>query len=92
MDTFAKERIYDADQSAYKSFQAAYLAAQKHMNVVSVSLNEEDTAAMMTAMVDLRKRVTELAKRVDYSEALDWTIHHYCWKDPDINEIDVDFR
>jgi hypothetical protein len=79
-------------QNSYDALEAAYKKAQDAYNTAALTLYDSDNLAMENARDSLRKCTELLAKSINYPNKLSWAVKSAWYKDPCINEVDVDFN
>ena len=86
------DKLSTQQQESYTALREAYNKAQAAYNAAALSLSSDDNKAMETANGALRTAAESLAELVNYPEKLSWSVKSPWYKDPCINEVDVDFN
>lgn len=91
-ETMDEDSLNTVQQAVYLSLQDSYNNLQKAYELAAVTLEDDDTRQMNKAREDLRADTEALAASVDYPNKLLWSVKSAWYKDPCINEVDVDFN
>jgi LCP family protein required for cell wall assembly len=84
LDT-AQRESFDALKMAHQQTQTAY-------DTAALKLDSQYNSAMKTQREALRECTEELAKSIDYPGKLSWSVKSDWYKDPCINEVNVNFQ
>ena len=81
----AQRESYDALMNAYQQTKEAY-------DTAALKLDSQYNSAMKTQRDALRECTEALAKSIDYPGKLSWSVKSDWYKDPCINEVNVNFQ